>query len=433
MEQEFEFMPRYRIGNEAMQYKLNSKLFPRLEEAVHQLRAVGNYDPSSVAQSGIAKIVMEETGICIQMRVEKASYINAGVYIPELDRNNPILTNYMRGWRSNSDLHKVINFNNGTFNGLLDKKNGKVAGDFSKMIVPVFVTSAMMLDAERYTDSDVAAAIGHEVGHLWSYFERLIDLLSMNYAASYVAERVLKTATDVDRISLITEYEKAMDIELADKETIARSESGGVIYTHLVLETIKNRRNAEGNEVYSYRGFEFSSDQFVTRHGGGLAVATVVAKINQDYGHTSTMSWTAHILLNVAGAIVFLAALGILALAGMWFTAIVTGLLIVGCNPHASVYDNPEERLQRIRNEMVGSLKEATSPEQRASVSHDIALLDGIMKDFEDKPSWHELIWNHLLPNGRKTKANMSLQQDLEKLMNNDLFVAAARLEQVPV
>ena len=144
------------------------------------------------------------------------------------------------------------------------------------------------------------------------------------------------------------------------------------------------------------------------------------------------MSWTAHILLNVAGAIVFLAALGILAL-GMWFTAIVTGLLIVGCNPHASVYDNPEERLQRIRNEMVGALKEAVSPEQRASVSHDIALLDNIMKDFEDKPSWHELIWNHLLPNGRKTKANMSLQQDLEKLMNNDLFVAAARLEQVPV
>lgn len=433
MEQEFEFMPRYHIGNEAMQYKQNSKLFPRLEEAVHQLRAVGNYDPSSVAQSGIAKIVMEETGICIQMRVEKASYVNAGVYIPEIDRNNPILTNYMRGWRSNTDLHKVINFNNGTFTGLLDKKNGKVAGDFSKMIVPVFVTTAMMANSDRYTDAEVAAAIGHEVGHLWSYYERLIDLLSMNYAASYVTERVLKTATDVDRIALITEFEKAMDVVLAEKETIAKSESGGVIYTHLVMETIKTRRNAEGNEVYSYRGFEFSSDQFVTRHGGGLAVASVVAKINQDYGHSSTCSWTTHILLNIAGVILFMAALGLMLIGGMWFTAIVTGLMIIGANPQASIYDEPEERLQRIRNEMVGGLKEATSPEQRASISHDIHLLDGIMKDFEDKPSWHMLIWNYLIPSGRKIRSNMSLQQELEQLMNNDLFVAAARLEQIPV
>lgn len=430
---EFAFDPPYRIGNEAMQYKLNSKLFPRLEEAVHQLRAVGNYDPSSVAQSGIAKIVMEETGICIQMRVEQSTYVNAGVYVPDLDRNNPILNNYMRGWRSNADLHKVINFNNGTFTGLVDKKNGRVAGDFSNMIVPVFVTTAMMRATERYSDADVAAAIGHELGHLWSYYERLVDLLSMNYAASYVAERVLKTNSDVERINLITEYEKAMDVKLPEKETIATSDAGGVIYTHLVLETIKKRRDAEGNEIYSYRGFEFSSDQFVTRHGGGLAVATVVAKINQDNPNSSTWSWPVHILLNVVSAVAFLAALGILALAGHWFIAIISGLLIVGSNPNAAIYDEPEERLQRIRNEMVGSLKEATSPEQRASVSHDIAMLDNILKDFKDKRNWHELIWHYLLPNGRKNKANMSLQQNLEKLMNNDLFVAAARLEQLPV
>lgn len=429
---DFDFAPRYRIGNEAMQYRLDSKLFPRLQEAIHQLRSVGNYDPSTLAQSGISKIVMEETGINILMRVERAPVVNAGVYIPDLDRNNPILTNMMRGWRSNTDLHKVMNFTNGSFNGVVDKKRGMIAGDLSKMVVPMFVTSAMM-DNTNYTDLEVAAAIGHEVGHLWAYFERLIDLVSMNYAASYVAERVLKIATDVDRIKLITEYETAMDIKLVDKETIATSESAGVIYTHLVLETVKNRRDAEGNEVYSHRGFEFSSDQFVTRHGGGLEIASVVAKMSLEYGSPATRSWTTHIFLNVLSAVLFLAGMGILIVGGRWFTAICAGLLIIGSNPMDRIYDEPAQRIERIRAEMVGGLKEAVSAEQRASIAHDIALLDKIVEDFEDKPGWHELIWMYLIPTGRKTKSNMSLQQSLEKLMNNDLFVAAARLEQIPV
>lgn len=425
---EFQFMPPYRIGNEATAFVNNSKLFERLTDAIGKLRTMGNYDPSSCAQSGIAKIVYEETGVSILFKVAPTSYKNAFAYIPDLDRNNPILANFIRGWKSNADLHKVINFTGNNFNGLVDKVHGRVAGDFSKIVIPAGFTKGLLND-ESITDRQLAEVLGHEIGHFVSYCERLIDLVSMNYAAAYTVERVLKLSTDKDRIKLLSEYEKVVDIKLSDKETIATSESGDVIYTHLVLETIKNRRNEEGNQTYSYRGFEYSADQFVTRHGGGLELAKVVASLATDDFHSATRSWPAHLIIQMFTVIIFGGFIGIVIRKTFVIAAIVTALICLATGSDQKIYDDPEERIKRMRNELVASLKEISDAEIKATVLRDIEGMDRLLENIKDKPTWNEAIWQYLVPKGIKDRSAREFQQDLEKLMNNDLFIAAARLE----
>lgn len=425
----FEFAPSYRIGNEAIAYQHESSLHNQLAQLILEMRAVGTYTADIQNRTKVSDLILEATGIKVILNITATAVPNACVYIPDLDKNHPLLNNYMRGWRSNSDMHKVLNFTNGKFTGIVDKKNGKFLGDFSKMVIPVHVTTGLLAD-EYFTPGEVAAAIEHELGHIATYYERIIDLANANYAAVYVTERVLKTASDVDRIKLLTEFEKATTTELQDKETIVNSESGEAIYTHLITEAVKSRRNEEGDEVYSQRGFEFTSDQFVTRHGAGRDLATIIAKLdNRGFG-SSSQSWITHVALQLLSFATHVV-LGALVL---WWRGIIPLILyvVVTINmfgPTIKIYDDPRERIDRIRNEMVGSLKEAPNREIREAIARDLAQVDKIAATLVDKPTWTEFLKNYLSSTTRNEKASREFQQNLEKLMNNDLFVAAATLE----
>ena len=429
---EFEFMPPYRIGNEASAFVNNSKLFERLTDAIGKLRTVGNYDPASCTQSGIAKIVYEETGVSIMFKVAPSNFKNAFAYVPDLDRNNPIMSNFIRGWKSNADLHKVLNFTGNNFNGLVDKTKGRVDGDFSKIVIPAGFTKGLLED-KTITDRQLAEVLGHEIGHYVSYCERLIDLVSINYAAAYTAERVLKLSTNADRIKLVSEYEKEIDTVLADKETIVSSESGEAIYTHLVLETIRSRRNAEGNQTYSHRGFEYSADQFVTRHGGGLELAKVITRLAMDDYHSSIRSWPGHLIIQMFTALIFGGFVGIIIHKTYVITGIITALILLATGNDTRIYDDPEERIKRMRNDLVASLKETADKETHAFIVRDIRAMDTLLENVKDKLTWHEAIWNYMVPKGIKDRNAREFQQDLEKIMNNDLFVAAATLDTLSI
>lgn len=437
----FEFAPQYRIGNEAIAYQNDSSMHSQLSQIIVQMRAVAAYSQDIQNRAAIEKVIFDTSGISIRLDVVTNNTANAGVYIPDLDKNHPIINNYVRGYRSNADLTKVMNFTNGKFTGVVDKKNGKFLGDFSKIRTPVYITSGLLAN-EYFSPGEVATAIMHEVGHIATYFERLLDITSLNYAAVYVAERVLKTGTDVERIKLVTEFEKATNTELKDKETIISSENGMAIYTHLVFEATRQRRNEEGDEIYSYRGFEFSSDQFVTRHGAGRDLATLIAKIDGMQFGRSSRSWVLHVAIQLFFA--YIAVLLAMGVGGAISNIINTfaniqnvGISLYGIflllsltdTPTTKIYDDPKERINRIRNEMVGALKETTIPQEREIIVKDIAFLEEATKNVIDKPTWVEFIKSYLPTDYRKAKNSRDFQQNLEKLMNNDLFLASATLE----
>ena len=104
-------------------------------------------------------------------------------------------------------------------------------------------------------------------------------------------------------------------------------------------------------------------------------------------------------------------------------------MVLLAARPMDKTYDDPRQRMERIKREMVGELKLKLSDERRRQLVQDIAAVDTMMASVVDKAPWLEAIWKYLLPTGRSNQAKMEFQQTLERLANNNLFLQAARLE----
>ena len=107
-------------------------------------------------------------------------------------------------------------------------------------------------------------------------------------------------------------------------------------------------------------------------------------------------------------------------------------LLILFINPAEKTYDPPEARLRRIRNEMMTAIKsEKMSAERKAETLLDIKAVDQLLKQVDDKRGLIEMFYTSVLPSGRQQYQQLKFQVELEKLVNNDLFLAHERLKQL--
>lgn len=411
------------VGVEAIAYQ-TTKFYDELTELVEQFRKANVYTTQEAAKMGIPKLIEDYTGLSVRIDIESSWSPNAMIRIPDMDKNHPMLNNFYRGWFTNNDMHTISKMVNDKFTGVIDRKNSKVAGHFSKITAPLYLTTAL-LKSEKFSASEIAAIMLHELGHLYTFFERIIDLVSINYAAWSAAERIMKTEQDADRVVILTEFSNAVNADLIDKETMAKMDGKDVIFTHLVCETVKNRRNEEGDMVYSYRGYEFSSDQFAVRHGAGADLGSALDKVYRaQFLNPSYISWPTHVAIQSIGFLyqVLMASTGV---AGGLFVA----LFLLAARPMNKTYDDPRQRMERIKREMVGELKLKLSDERRRQLVQDIEAIDTMMSNVNDKAEWLEAIWKYLIPAGRSNQAKMEFQQSLERLANNNLFFQAARLD----
>lgn len=412
-------------GFEAIAYQGNSKLAERLTQIINDWRPSCTFTTDECARRGLAAAIFEGTGISVRFEVTDVPYSNAAVELPSIDKNHPLINNYQRGWLSNRELHKVLNFVGGKFSGYVDRKQGRVYGDFCKLTCPAWLTTGLLKNT-AISSRGIASIVLHELGHVFTFYERIIDLFNMNYAASAVATRVLKLESDQERIELISEYEKATNTVIDDKEVLIRQDKDGPVYVKLVTETIKQRRNIEGNEVYSYRGFEQCSDQFAVRHGVGRDLQLALAVIERENGSTSHEGWVVHIALE------YLKLIGFMFMTGM--TCGMFAVLVLLCSrPLNKIYDDPKERAVRIRNEMVGELKLKITDARRKEIVTDINSIDICIKELQDKKTIMEAIWAYMIPSGRESEAKRKFEQQLEALGNNNLFYASSMLGTVDV
>ena len=417
------------VGLEVIAYQGESDLFNAITKIIKQIKIAGLYDPASIVKSDLSAAIESFCGISTKITIEDSNTPNAMVQIPQLDKNHPIIHNTYRAWLNNDDLVKAKKFMDGKFTGFVSKKEARVYGAFSKLTVPIIITRGL-LHADDFLDEEIAAVILHELGHVFSYFERIIDVMSFNYAAEAVSERILKTFRDEDSVELLLEYDKVFDVKLPDKETVAKSKNKDVVFTHIVSETIKQRRNEEGDEIYSYRGFEFSSDQFATRHGGGRYLVTALDKIyRRGWFNSSYSSWPCHIMCEIVKVTIFATFFPLLALANP-FVGVLWVLVILCARPMNKTYDDPRERFDRVYREIVGELKnKSLTADRRNQVLSDLKVITAINESVSDKRSFFEAIWAYVIPSGNSSRKKMEFQQTLERLANNDLFVASAKFD----
>jgi hypothetical protein len=125
------------------------------------------------------------------------------------------------------------------------------------------------------------------------------------------------------------------------------------------------------------------------------------------------------------------------ALAGMLFNIPVTmihvylvnftlfSIMISSCNHN--IYDPLPRRMEKIKMDALDALKEQDlSKDEKNRILGDIKVIDSIMDTMSDNYSFYELVWNYLYPWGRKERKEIEFNEDLERMLNNELYGAAA-------
>jgi hypothetical protein len=164
--------------------------------------------------------------------------------------------------------------------------------------------------------------------------------------------------------------------------------------------------------------WEALADQYATRMGAGRDVATGLAKLYRGGFNISFRSLPMYLameafkLIAIVNPVIFLA--------------------LVLLDSPSELYDTPGDRFKRIRNQVAENLREPDlSKDDIARLNEDLRVLDDMIKTVNDRRQLINVIWDTVSPQSRKDRNQRLLQQNLEELAANDLFIAAVNLKQL--
>lgn len=401
---------------EAVKFQAEPVLFEAVTRSVKAIRAENAYTATAPSVKALNDLIVRHTNLNLLVSVDSSEDINASAFLPDLSRSHPIITNVRRQRGNNRAALAILKQRDSkVLNGRVDLQKGKVYGDLASVESVIEVTTGL-LDYTAITHEEVAALILHEVGHILTYCEYVHRSVTSNYALLAVAEEVVG-ASEEKRIELIDATSKRFNIESDYLEPLKTSQSKEVAYSVLITRHIQKTRSELGANVYDERGCEHLADQYATRMGGGAALVTGLAKMYRR--HPSRYSTSRYIAFE--GMKITLVALSTLALSPFLLVA-----MTMAYDPTQRIYDEPEARFRRIRNELVGGMKDRSlSDDRRAQLKKDLEMIDAAMSEYKDRRSFYEYLYTTFLPSARNQNKQIEHQQELESLANNELFAKA--------
>lgn len=411
---------RLSIGLEAIQVQ-NELFFKDLVLAFARLRGLSSPNEKTVAGVGFAEIVKRHTGLTIKFNLDKSNDINAYVIPPMVDKNNPLIYDWWKPHIDNTDVKKFIKAKRSdVIKGWVDLQRGMVGGIFSEIEHQVFVHKGLV-ETNLLSDEERAAVFLHEIGHLFTYYEFLGHTLTTNVILYAATQAFFKSDDLIKRTQIVDETCKALDIDLEDPEALVRCTSKEVFQTVVLRKAILTAKSSTGTPIYDLTGTEALADQYAIRQGAGRHLATGLDRIHRYYGGSPSYQSTAmHLFATLIRVILFFAL--ILPTGGLI-------LLILLINPAMKLYDEPGARLARMKRELVAGLKDQSIPvPQRKAWLDDIDAIDALLKNIDDKRTLMEMFYTSVLPGGRRQYQQLKFQLELEKMVNNQLFVTAEKL-----
>lgn len=411
------------LGMEAIQVQ-SEMLFKELTLAFQRIRDEKAFKGKALKDIDVSGIVLKHTGIKLSFTVEDTDDMNAYVHIPTVDKNNPLVYNYFKPYLGSDDFDGIIkNKKMDQVLGWVDLAAGRLGGVYSEIEHKAVVLRGMF-QSRLLTCEEIAAVMLHEIGHLFTYYEFLGHTLTTNVILHAATQQFFGSDDKIRKVRIVHETCKALKVDIDDVESLIECNDKEVFQTVFVRQKIMHTRSSLGTPVYDLTATEVLADQYATRMGAGRHLATGLDTIMRHYGGGSSYRTSAgHVIATVFNVVLFL-----------FMSAITFGLflLILFINPAMKTYDPPEARIRRIRNEMMVIIKSnKITKERKAEVMDDIKAIDLLLKRVEDKRGLIEMFYTSVLPSGRKQYQQLRFQVDLERLVNNDLFLTHERIKQL--
>lgn len=419
--------PAAHIVQEAIAHQGRSPLFRDICLIFREIKELPRsaLNATLLAKKGLKEVIAKHTGLNVPVKVSPDDFVNAWVYPPYIDANHALLAgnkyerdNYWLLDYIDTQQSKAFGKSDSIF-GTVDREKSRVSGDFTKIECPMYVTRGLISHPEA-TAEMITSVVLHELGHVFTYFEFMGRITTFNGALQAASEAFFKCETREDRLKVVRDVGDKFGVDNDDRDALMGSRSKDAFATVLARGYVIDRKSGMGSSVYDITLWESLSDQFSMRHGSGVDGVKMMDLLYRSGMHSSYQSMLGHLIFTLFKVVMFIC-----------FTLFTFGLtlLILFVNPAEKIYDEPRARMQRMRNDFVAGLKSPLlSKEEKAKIAEDVKDIDDIMKDLDDKRGLIELFYTSCTAEGRRQFSQMRFQQEVERLVSNDLLVSATRL-----
>lgn len=305
----------------------------------------------------------------------------------------------------------------------IDLEKGKVSGKLANMLrFQVSAAAGIFTDMLGFTPAETAAVILHEYGHAFDSFASIGEYVYLNYYLTEGIDILQGKKVNKYKVQLLDEkwITENLSEELRDDFINNRDES---TTRKAILSLYKkaSRGHLGDNGLVSKRRDEQAADLFPTRLGYARPLATALAKMRKydglasGAGKSTWMSETIRAMFMIT-------------------FAPVTAYAIMMVNPlddktTSTRYDNGLERLMKIRRDLIQQLKILGNSIENSHLAEDIEAIDKLAKAYTSDRNLFDEAVTFFRPSIRKMEQNAKHEEQLEALLNNDLFLNIFKLK----
>ena len=314
--------------------------------------------------------------------------------------------------------------------GSINLELAVVSGYMSEVRHHLLLDFRILYNQVGLDPEEVAAIIVHEIGHAFNGLQMHHRFTSTNTAIQNSLNAMNKNRPKEAYYIFKSTFTNKEVRESAISESSTIEDYYGAyadIYTKAMVDgQFSDRR-------YDNTSFEYSSDMFAAKFGLGGPLSSALNKLMRNFNE---MSLLANRYLNIRNLFFMYMALFTLMYTGSVILFIIFGAIasIFGIIEAMIVpeYDTLIDRHERIRREINGILKDQSLPKSEVKVLLDQwNLIDDIIKETAKPVHFDSALLSIIIPSIRKSKYYKVTQQQIEKLLNNDMFAHAAKLNQL--
>jgi hypothetical protein len=425
---------------EAIDFQRDSTLLKEMGLQFEACLRDPSKDTFNKVSAALHEIAKKVTGMHFRFNFARLGGPNAFVLPPQADIASPM--------RPDEVATKVKRFGRPVseqelFKGTVDIKLGKVSGIYSEIPIDIFIATEFFTDRSMVgiEGMHVAAIACHEMGHGFTYLRYLGRMVLSNVVVAEITRQQHEGADDKIIQDVVKVAEQKTGWRLRDLNEINGSTDPLLIQQVVMAGMVESIRSELGTKFYDLRAFEFSSDQFVARHGGAQYIVEAL-----DYMYKSYPAYfkeyrgrKANIMSSLAGYAVI--GFGALAVAFGIMTAFVPlaglGMIMVLMPLFAGVddgiYDPIPQRFEAMRRELIASAKGAyLTVRQRQDIINQIEAIDNILAPIRNGVKGYfgpDVIVEYVkgVFSGRPNE--QKFQRMLENLVNNRLFELSNQLQ----
>ena len=349
-----------------------------------------------------------------------------------------VLNNY-RGYESDRQVKVTQHFINKT--GTVDLNKAVLGGIFSEYRHKLMVDIIPLMKTVGLTIPELTAVVLHELGHIFTWYEYSDRLESVNQALKEISN-TFKNNDKTKRIYLYKELATRLGKSEKTFDDISDSDKRIIVGKRLYEEVFDSFKSQMPNSKYDETSSEYLADNFASRFGYGRHLISGLHKIHKVFA-SPEVNAVERALSNIVQCVFIMAsclttigaimgAFALLAPAAFYTSISLLWLYFGGDADKDMTYDDLKVRYKRIRTQHIEAIKKLDlSKDELNDLIAEVTLIDEFINKATVYRGPFATLSNFLFSKNRRAIDDITLQQTLEDLMHNDLFLSAAKLKTI--